>query len=85
MIFVFHSGVLNFIFQSVVLTFLILLFGEILPKLYANTYTVKWAKMATGGISTAVRLLFPISSMFSAAIIIIPDRGDVAGNGSISN
>ena len=62
-IFVFHSGVLNFIFQSVVLTFLILLFGEILPKLYANTYTVKWAKMATGGISTAVRLLFPISSM----------------------
>lgn len=62
-IFVFHSVVLNFIFQSVVLTFLILLFGEILPKLYANTYTVKWAKMATGGISTAVRLLFPISSM----------------------
>jgi len=62
-IFVFHSGVLNFIFQSVVLTFLILLFGEILPKLYANTYTVKWAKMATGGISTAVKLLFPISSM----------------------
>lgn len=36
-IFEFHSELLSFIFQSVLLTFLILLFGEILPKLYANT------------------------------------------------
>mgnify|MGYP002724948841 FL=1 len=45
------------------LTFLILLFGEILPKLYANTYTVKWAKMATGGIGLALKLFSPLSSM----------------------
>lgn len=62
-IFEFHSELLSFIFQSVLLTFLILLFGEILPKLYANTYTVKWAKMATGGIGTAIKLFSPISSM----------------------
>lgn len=31
------SPVLSFILQSVILTFLILLFGEILPKLYANS------------------------------------------------
>lgn len=62
-IFHFESGVLDFIFQSVILTFLILLFGEILPKLYANTYTVGWAKMASGGIGAAIRLFFPISSM----------------------
>ncbi len=62
-IFTFHSGVLNFVFQSVVLTFLILLFGEILPKLYANTYTVKWARMAVGGVGFAIRLLHPVSSL----------------------
>lgn len=62
-IFEFHSELLSFIFQSVLLTFLILLFGEILPKLYANTYTVKWAKMATGGIGLALKLFSPLSSM----------------------
>lgn len=62
-IFEFHSELLSFIFQSVLLTFLILLFGEILPKLYANTYTVKWAKMATGGIGAALKLFSPLSSM----------------------
>lgn len=62
-IFEFHSELLSFIFQSVLLTFLILLFGEILPKLYANTYTVKWAKMATGGIRLALKLFSPLSSM----------------------
>ncbi len=62
-IFTFHSGVVDFIFQSVALTFLILLFGEILPKLYANNYTVKWAIMAAPGIRAAIKLFFPISSM----------------------
>ncbi len=70
-IFTFHSGVVDFIFQSVVLTFLILLFGEILPKLYANTYTVKWAKMAAPGITAAIRLFFPISSMLVKSTSIV--------------
>ncbi len=70
-IFHFESGVLDFIFQSVILTFLILLFGEILPKLYANTYTVGWAKMACGGISAAIRVLFPISSMLVRSTSIV--------------
>lgn len=70
-IFHFESGVLDFIFQSVILTFLILLFGEILPKLYANTYTVGWAKMASGGISAAIKLFFPISSMLVRSSSIV--------------
>ncbi len=62
-IFEFHSELLSFIFQSVLLTFIILLFGEILPKLYANTYTLKWVRMATGGIGMALKLFSPLSSM----------------------
>lgn len=70
-IFSFSSGVLDFIFQSVILTFLILLFGEILPKLYANTYTVQWAKMASGGIHTFIRIFFPLSSMLVRSSSIV--------------
>jgi gliding motility-associated protein GldE len=70
-IFTFHSAVMNFVFQSVVLTFLILLFGEILPKLYANSYKVQWAKMASGGIAAAIKLFFPISSMLVKSTSIV--------------
>ncbi len=55
------SPVLSFIVQSVILTFLILLFGEILPKLYANTYPTKWAKFAVPGITFAWKALGPLA------------------------
>ncbi|MDE7151150.1 MAG: DUF21 domain-containing protein, partial [Candidatus Amulumruptor sp.] len=45
------SEVLSFILQSVILTFLILLFGEILPKLIANSNNLRWARMAVDGLS----------------------------------
>ena len=54
---------LSFVLQTVILTFLILLFGEILPKLYANNYTLQWAKMAAGGIGAMVKTFSPLSSM----------------------
>lgn len=56
-------GWASFLLQTVILTFLILLFGEILPKLVANTSPVRWAKFAVGGISTMMKLFWPISSM----------------------
>lgn len=52
-----------FLLQTVLLTFLILLFGEILPKLMANTNPMKWAHFAVGGISAMTKLFWPISSM----------------------
>lgn len=55
--------VVSFILQTVILTFLILLFGEILPKLYANSNPRRWARFASGGISTAYRLLAPLSGV----------------------
>lgn len=57
------SAVWSFILQSVILTFLILLFGEILPKLYANNYPVQWARLAAPGLLFIQRLLTPVSSM----------------------
>lgn len=63
--------VLSFILQTVLLTFLILLFGEILPKLYANSNPLKWAKFATGGIGFALKLFYPLSSMLERSSSIV--------------
>lgn len=63
--------VLSFILQTVILTFLILLFGEILPKLYANSYGLTWAKFATGGISFLMKLFKPLSSLLMCSSIIV--------------
>lgn len=51
------NEVLSFVLQTVILTFLILLFGEILPKLYANNYPVKWARFALPGLSFIYNIL----------------------------
>lgn len=53
----------SFVLQTVILTFLILLFGEILPKLYANSNPSGWAKMAVGGVKILVALCRPMSGL----------------------
>ena len=40
----FNSAVLDFLLQTVLLTFLLLLFGEIFPKLVARGRTMEWVK-----------------------------------------
>lgn len=57
------SPVLSFVLQTVILTFLILLFGEILPKLYANSNNLAWARMAAGPIGVVMKLFYPLSSI----------------------
>lgn len=54
---------LNFLLQTVLLTFLILLFGEILPKLLANTNHMRWARAAVGGIGLLSRVFRPLSAV----------------------
>lgn len=53
----------SFILQSVILTFLILLFGEILPKLYSNNYPLQWARLAAPGLMFISRVLSPVSRL----------------------
>lgn len=65
------SAVLSFILQSVILTFLILLFGEILPKLYANSNNLGWAKMADAPLSAMVKIFHPLSSLLVKSSVIV--------------
>ncbi len=59
----FHSTVVDFLLQTVLLTFLLLLFGEIFPKLVARSKTVKWVKFASGGLTALYRLTAPLAKM----------------------
>lgn len=59
------GAVWSFILQSVILTFLILLFGEILPKLYASHNNVKWALFA----APLLRLIMLICSPLARILV----------------
>lgn len=55
------SEIMSFLLQTVLLTFLILLFGEILPKLYAGSNSLRWARMAAPALSLFMKLFTPLS------------------------
>ena len=55
------SPVLKFILEVILVTFLILLFAEVLPKVYASRNNIKFAKRFAYSISILDKLLSPIS------------------------
>ncbi len=57
------SAVWSFVLQTVLLTFLILLFGEIIPKLYANTNNAGWARFSLTPLSAIYTMLSPLSGL----------------------
>lgn len=59
----FFNATISFILQTIVLTFLLLLFGEVLPKLTARTKMLQWALIAAPGISLLYKILSPLSSI----------------------
>lgn len=67
----FHSAVVGFLLQTVLLTFLLLLFGEIFPKLVARGRSMQWAFMAAPGIGLMAKLFTPLSSLLVKSSVII--------------
>lgn len=65
------SPVWSFILQTVLLTFLILLFGEILPKLYANNNQVRWATFASGGLMAFMKVFSPLSRLLVSSTKVV--------------
>ena len=54
---------LQFLFTTVILTFLLLLFGEIMPKVYARQDPLKFCRRCVGGIMFARKLFWPIENI----------------------
>ncbi len=70
----FNSGIASFLVQTVILTFLILLFGEVIPKLYANSYNVKFARFTAPGLQLMSVLFGPLAKLMMRSTSIVNSR-----------
>jgi putative hemolysin len=61
----------GFIIQVVIITFLLLFFGEILPKVYASRYAVKFSKLMAKPLNISEKIFRPINSflIYSTSIV----------------
>lgn len=68
------SPVLKFTVEVIVVTFLLLLFGEVLPKVYASRNNVKFAKKIAYPIAILDKLLSPISIPMRESTIYLHNK-----------
>lgn len=68
---VFNNSALEFVIQTVVLTFLLLLFGEIFPKLVARNKTLKWVLVTSAPLNFLYRLLKPLANVMVRSTTIV--------------
>ncbi len=65
---------LKFVVEVIVVTFLILLFGEILPKIYASRNKVSFSSFMAYPITVLNRLFSPLNVPMRAATLFIEDK-----------
>ena len=70
----FNSEVLDFISQTILLTFLLLLFGEVIPKFYANLKPVVWARKSCKGLSLLGKIFSPLANFLVRSTHIVNKR-----------
>lgn len=62
-LFAFASPVVEFLILTVILTFFLLFFGEIMPKIFSAQKTLEFCRFAAFGIHFFQTLFYPVSSM----------------------
>lgn len=67
----FNSTIVNFLVQTVFMTFLLLLFGEIFPKLVARGRTMKWVRASIDGVQALFTLLGPVAKLMVKSTFIV--------------
>jgi putative hemolysin len=68
------SPILKFTTEVILVTFLLLLFGEVLPKVYASRNNVKFVKLIAYPISGLDKMLSPVSLPMRSATIYLQNR-----------
>ena len=80
-----ESSALRFVLEVVVVTFFILLFGEVLPKIYANRNNMDFSQKVVIPISILNNVLSPISVPMRNGILFIEKKLNVQkGNFSVN-
>lgn len=62
-----HALWLQFLCITVILTFLLLLFGEIMPKVYARQNPLRFCRNSVGGIMFLRRLFWPVENILMSS------------------
>lgn len=65
------AEVLEFLVLTVLLTFLLLLFGEIMPKIYSSQHTLSFSRKAVPVLAILKKIFYPISSMLMQSSIVV--------------
>jgi gliding motility-associated protein GldE len=68
------SPLLKFVVEVILITFLILLFGEVLPKVYASRNNIKFAKFIANPLAILDKLLSPISIPMRAVTVFLHEK-----------
>lgn len=68
------SGYAQFFIQVIAVTFIILLFGEVIPKIYANKFNLKFSRIMALPLSFISIIFKPISSVLVSSTSIIDKR-----------
>jgi len=63
-----------FIIQVIIVTFIILLFGEVIPKVYANNYNVSFSKLMSLPISILKKIFSLLSDILISSTSIIDKK-----------
>lgn len=58
-----NSPMLEFVFQVVLITFFLLLFGEIIPKIYASHFALRFAKLMALPLQTLETIFRPLNAI----------------------
>jgi gliding motility-associated protein GldE len=69
-----QAPVFGFIFQTIIITFALLLFGEIIPKVYATQFARKTASVTVTLISALERVFGPFVSLLVNSTSIVNSR-----------
>ncbi|MFT3753924.1 MAG: gliding motility-associated protein GldE [Paludibacter sp.] len=68
------APVLGFVFQTIIITFALLLFGEIMPKVYATQFVIKTSRYTVPFISGLERLLGPFVTFLVNSTSLVNSR-----------
>ena len=74
-----HYPIMNFIVQVVVVTFALLLLGEVIPKVYANQNSLTFAKWMSGPLSLLSTIFKPLCKLLVSSTSIIERRFNAKG------
>ncbi len=64
------SEVLQFLLMTVVLTFLLLLFGEVIPKIYSSQHTLAFCRFAAPKLCKISKVLSPMSNLLIRSKVV---------------